>query len=353
MDNYISSSKCWTLENGVINNGRIVAADRIRMSITEQDFYIIKKMYEWEKLRFSNFRIYRKDYLPTDFITAILKLYQNKTELKGVEGKEIEYLRSKEMINSCYGMCVTDIVRDVYDYDTDWLEPVAPDLTEALKKYNNSSGRFLFYLWGVYVTAYARRNLFTGILSVGDDYIYADTDSMKIINADLHSAYINDYNKTITAQINSALDFHKLPHDMAAPMTIKGDKKPLGLWDFDGFYTRFKTLGAKRYMVESDGKINITVAGLNKKITVPYLMKKYGDNVFDAFSDLLYVPAEYTGKNTHTYIDSPRDGILIDYMGNVAEYHEKSCVHLEPADYTLSISREYADFLRGVKENEI
>lgn len=353
MDNYISSSKCWTLEKGVINNGRVVAADLIRMSITEQDFYIIKKMYEWEKLRFANFRIYRKDYLPTDFITAILKLYQNKTELKGVEGKEVEYLRSKEMINSCYGMCVTDIVRDVFEYDTDWLEPVAPDLTEALKKYNNSSGRFLFYLWGVYVTAYARRNLFTGILSVGDDYIYADTDSMKIINADLHSAYINDYNKTITAQINSALDFHKLPHDMAAPMTIKGDKKPLGVWDFDGFYTRFKTLGAKRYMVESDGKINITVAGLNKKITVPYLMKKYGGNVFDAFSDQLYVPAQYTGKNTHTYIDSPRDGILIDYKGTAAEYHEKSCVHLEPADYTLSISREYADFLRGVKENEI
>ena len=50
--------------------------------------------------------------------------------------------------------------------------------------------------------------------------------------------------------------------------------------DFEGYYERFKTLGAKRYMVQKDGKVNITVSGLNKKIAVPYLQQKFGDNIF-------------------------------------------------------------------------
>ena len=352
-DNYISSSKCWLSDKAILNNGRVVAADLLRMSLTEQDYFIIKKMYVWDRIRFSNFRIYRKDYLPKDFVISILNLYKDKTELKGVEGKDVEYLRSKEMLNSCYGMTVTDIVRPVYEYTDDWEDAIIPDLGNSLEKYNKAPGRFLFYLWGVYVTAYARRNLFTGILSIGDDYIYSDTDSIKMINAENHLSYIHDYNQKIAQQIQKALDYHNLPPDVAEPMTVKGVKKPLGVWDFDGFYSRFKTLGAKRYMTESNGAISITVAGLNKKITVPYLLEKYGDSIFDAFSDQLYIPPEYTGKNIHTYIDKPRDGILIDYRGVSAEYHEKSCIHLEQSDYTLSISREYADFLKGVKENEI
>lgn len=352
-DNYISSSKCWRCENGVINNGRVVAADLVRMSITEQDYYIIKKMYSWHAIRFANFRIYRKDYLPTDFISSILKLYEDKTQLKGVSGKEVEYLRAKEMLNSCYGMCVTDIVRPVYEYTDQWEEPETPDLETALNKYNNSGGRFLFYLWGVYVTAYARRNLFTGILNINEDYIYSDTDSIKITNAEKHQHYIEHYNNIITHKIAKAMKHHDIPIEKAEPLTIKGVKKPLGVWDFDGHYSRFKTLGAKRYMTESEGQINITVAGLNKKITVPYLIAKYGDKVFDNFTDNLYIPPEYTGKNTHTYIDAERKGVVYDYSGTPGEYKEQSCIHLEQADYTLSISREYADFLRGVKENEI
>lgn len=349
-DNYISQSKCWGLEGYVINNGRVVSADLLRTTITEQDFLIIRKMYKWDKMRVSNFRRYRKTYLPTDFVRSILELYKDKTTLKGVEGKEVEYLRAKEMINSCYGMTVTDIVRPIFDFTDHWEDPVTPDLTEEIEKYNRNPGRFLFYLWGVYVTAYARRNLFSGILECGSDYVYSDTDSIKILNAEDHQEFIAEYNQRITAQIEKALDFHKLPREMAAPETVKGIKKPLGVWDFDGFYTRFKTLGAKRYMTETDSGINVTVAGINKKHAMPFLYGKYGKRlIFHGFSDRLYVPAAYTGKSTHTYIDQQREGVMIDYLGQPGEYHEKSSIHLEQSDYTLSISREYSDYLTEVR----
>lgn len=361
-EDYISSSRCYTLKGAIIDNGRVTAADLLRTTITEQDFHIIRKMYHWEKMRVSNFRRYQKGYLPTDFVKAILKLYADKTTLRGVPGMEAEYQSAKEMLNSCYGMAVTDIVREIYGYeDENWLDPEEPDLVESIAKYNKSPGRFLFYAWGVYVTAYARRNLYSGIFEFGADYIYSDTDSVKVTNAGDHVDYIRGYNQRIIADLERALDYHGLPHDLIRPKTVNGVEKPLGVWDFDGHYSKFKTLGAKRYMVEysddprngSDaGKLSLTVAGVNKRTALPYMQDKYGAGIWEAFSDDLYIPPEYSGKQTHTYIDDPRDGVVIDYLGEPAEYHEKSCIHMEAADYSLSISREYRDFLIGLEDIE-
>lgn len=347
-DNYISISRCWDVEKPVVNNGRLVSAKRIRITLTEQDYNIIKVFYKSEHFGVSNFRRYKKSYLPTPLVKSILKLYSDKTTLKGVEGKEVEYLKSKEQLNSCYGMMVTDIIRDCYTYIMEWgLDN--PDFNTAIEKYNNSSNRFLFYPWGVWVTAYARRNLFTGIIEFGNDYIYSDTDSIKTVNREKHIEYINKYNEMIRNRLYRAMDFHGLSHDLIEPKTVKGEKKCLGVWDFEGYYERFKTLGAKRYMVQKDGKVNITVSGLNKKIAVPYLQQKFGERIFEEFKQGLYVPPEYTGKNTHTYIDNERSGILTDYLGNKCAYHELSAVHMEGSDYHLSLSKEYVDYLTEIK----
>ena len=58
-------------------------------------------------------------------------------------------------------MTVTDICRDEIDYESSRLDSgwnkARPNLATAIEKYNNSSQRFLYYPWGVWVTAYARR----------------------------------------------------------------------------------------------------------------------------------------------------------------------------------------------------
>lgn len=349
-ENYISVSRCWGVKTPVINNGRLVSAGHIFTTVTEQDYLIIKTFYEWDSLKVGNFRRYRKGYLPTDFVKAILKLYQDKTTLKGVDGKEIEYLKSKEMLNSCYGMAVTDIVRDEITYSGETWGTQTPDYEKAISQYNNNRSRFLYYPWGVWVTAYARRNLFTGIIAFGNDYIYSDTDSIKALNHDKHMDYINQYNSMIREKLYKAMDFHKIPRDAIEPKTIKGVKKCLGVWDYEGEYSRFKTLGAKRYMVEKDGEINLTVSGLNKKVCVPYMVNQWGENVFEYFTDELYIPPEYTGKNTHTYIDDERVGVVTDYTGKQYTFRELSGVHLMKSDYSLSIAREYADYILNVQE---
>ena len=62
----------------------------------------------------------------------------------------------------------------------------------------------------------------------------------------------------------------------------------------------------------------------------------------------MYVPEDYTGKMTHTYIDEPISGEITDYLGTTAEYNELSAVHLSKQDYCLSISRDYADYLSSI-----
>lgn len=357
----ISSSRCYYQRGVVEDNGRVVEADLIRMTITEQDYFIIKKFYKWKSKRIGTFRRYRRGYLPTDFIKSILKLYADKTTLKGVADREDDYQRSKEMINSCYGMCVTDICRDEITYKGINWGKTAVDVEKEIERNNTSLKRFLYFPWGVWVTAYARKNLFSGIYEFGTDYIYSDTDSIKAINIEDHREYIERYNQMIIGKLERACKYHGIDPAAIRPKTIKGVEKPLGVWDFEGRYSRFKTLGAKRYIVEKDAALNIngksynisiTVSGVNKRAAVPYLTEKYGDKVFEAFKDGLRIPAENTGKMTHTYIDEPFSVPLTDYLGNTIIVSEKSCVHLEPTEYELSIYPNYVNYLKGIKQYE-
>jgi hypothetical protein len=352
-ENPLSLSRCYGIENPITNNGRVVYADKLRTTVTEQDFFILRDFYEWDKMGIADFRIYHKGYLPTDFVKAILKLYEDKTTLKGVKGKEVEYLAGKAMLNACYGMAVTDIVRDENVYIDDWsLKPA--DILAQVKKYNHSKNRFLFYPWGIWVTAYARRNLFTGIKEFKTDYIYSDTDSIKVINYNKHKNYIDCYNKNIEKKLYMACKHHGIDFNKVKPKTIQGKEKLLGVWDFEGIYKRFKSIGAKRYLVENqDGSISMTVSGVNKKVALPYLLEKYGkDELFKKFNHGLSIPAEYTGKNTHTYIDTERQGLVKDYKGQYLEFDELSSVHLEGASFEMSLSRMYLDYLKGIRQHE-
>lgn len=354
-ESYLSESKCRNLTGAVINNGRVYCADSLEITITDVDFNIIEQVYTWEKISIKNVQGFAKGYLPKPIIESILNLYVDKTELKGVEGKEVEYLLSKGMLNSVYGMCVTDIVKDNSVYDSDWgVEPV--NIDEKIEEYNTSRNRFLYYAWGIWVTAYARRNLWSGIIAFGEDYVYSDTDSIKAVNYEDHTGYVDAYNKRVGQKLEAMCDYYKLDKSRLTPKTIKGVPKPLGVWEFEGNYDRFKTLGAKRYLVQEGDKFTLTVAGLSKSNGVEYMKEvtnNDSDKIFEMFNDNLYIPAERTGKMTHSYLDVEMDAIVTDYKGHTSRVVNKSGIHLEPCDFTLSISAQYNDFLSKLADGFI
>ena len=355
-ENYISESKCFNIKGATINNGRISSAESISVTITDIDYSIMSNCYEWESISISNAKFAHKAYLPKAICKSVLELYQGKTELKDVAGFEVEYLLKKGMLNSIYGMCVTDIVKEKATFDGEQWETETPLIADEIDEYNNSRNRFLYYAWGVWITAFSRRNLWTGILAIGADYIYSDTDSLKLLNYENHKPYIKWFDTEIISKMVEMCDFYKFDKKLLAPKTKKGVEKMLGVWDFEGTYSRFKTLGAKRYLYDDGEKMQLTVAGLSKQKGLEYMLEKSNNDkskVFELFNDNLYIPRDKTGKMTHTYIDEPQSLIVTDYLNNVETIHTLSSIHLENCEFTLSISNQYKEFLNQLSNGYI
>lgn len=372
----ISLSKCRNVKEVLKDNGRIITAAYLETTITEQDFFTYEEYYDWEDIKFFDCYAYKKDYLPTPLVKSILKFYKDKTELKGVAGSEVNYLLSKEQANSCFGMMVTDIVREELEFSDDEKSGCVSNYTaenfdetkyieEQIKRYNSNPYRFLFYPWGVWVTAYARSNLFSGISAIGSDYIYSDTDSLKILNNEVHQEYFEQYNYEVTEKLRAACEHHKIPFEDTRPKNKDGIEKPLGIWDFEGIFDEFKTLGAKRYMYRENKKWTLTCAGVNKITGRDYLLERTHEinkvrkrnhlkpqSPLHLFTLNLIFPKGKSGRTLVTYIDEETEGNITDYLGNTCDFHELSSIHMEEEDYSLNPVDGFIKFLFNVREEE-
>lgn len=389
-DNYISMSKCIIVNgygkdiNGkeikppIVSNGRLVGVNdksTVSMVVTDVDFKIIERTYKWDGIKIGTCFAYERGYLPTEFVKCLLKFYENKNTLKGIEGKELEYSIAKALVNGAYGMSGENPIKDVITFDVDNVENLwtsrkltNEELLKALQDYNDKSNRFIFFPWAIFITAYARRNLWAGILTIGDDYCYSDTDSLKIRNYEKYLPFFDKYRDRIKGKLERACEYHKID---ISKVCHKGQY--LGQFDFEGVYPRFKTLGAKRYMVYSPcGKVakthkpvlydenkdklyplSLTVSGVNKFDAIPYLLEKYdydASAIFKAFTDSMEIPSSYTGKLLHTYIDDETMGEVIDYLGKTYQFHEKTSVHLEPTTYKISSLAMLFEYARGLRQ---
>lgn len=347
----LSRSKCSLCNNGIYDNGRVVKSDYIITYMTDIDFKMFEKFYNYENIGIINMYISSYGYLPKQLIECILKFFTDKTTLKGVAGKEQEYLIGKGMLNGVYGMSVTNPVNDNITFDglTKEWGTEQKDIEQALyDNYVKNKKQILVYQWGVWVTAWARYELFQGVLKIDDDVVYCDTDSIKFLNFPKYEKWIEQYNKKCEKELEMTMEYYNLPKSALKPKTIKGVECMLGVWDYEGKYDRFKTLGAKRYAYEKDGKYNITVSGLNKKCAVPYLCeiahKKHID-FFDLFTNDMYIPPEHTGKNTIIYINDPYEIELTDYKGNKAIVSENTYIHMQEQDFNLSMTSEFLNFI--------
>lgn len=353
-DDYISCSRLYERGEQIMNNnGRVHKADYVKLIVTSVDLAQIVSCYNYSKINIIDGYFYYVDYLPKEIIESVLEFYEKKTTLKGVKGQEAEYLLKKGMLNSCYGMCVTDFGADDEQctYDKGW-ETVKTDKAECVAKYNDNPNRFLFYVWGIFVTAYARNNLFNGIKTIGRDYVYCDTDSIKFLNMDAHKAYIEDYNRNIIRKCTECLERWDLDPDMLAPKNQKGVKKPIGIWDYEGKYDHFKTNGCKRYLTEINGEFDLTCAGLPENRGIDELTRNGTnvDDVFARFNDDFRVDAENSDKLAHFYNDDPFEIEVVDYLGNSGKISCNSCCVLFSVAFSVNGNEEYKLFLKYISK---
>lgn len=344
--NYISSSKCYYLKNAVLDNGKIMKASELRIICTNIDYNIIKKCYKCKKEKFNDIQIAINQYLPREFILYILKLYGDKTSLKGLIEEYGNYMASKQYINALYGMLVSAIIHDEIKFDDgEWITNTATiqQINDGLddlrdKPYKN----FLAYMWGVWVTAYVRENLFSVITQIHQDVLYHDTDCVKYINN--HDDVFKKFNEKLIKEIEQSAKANNIPLELFKPKDSKGNEHMLGIFENDDGvpYQEFKTLGAKRYAYrDNNGALHMTVSGVNKEKGV----KSLKDDI-NNFTDDLKIKEEYSKKLTMTYLDD-----MPKITWNKGQYDEYTCslqhaVHAEPATYTLGITLDYL-FLIG------
>ena len=273
---YLSYSKCNKVDkNALCYNGRVMQAEFLETVITNVDFEIIESMYEYDEMYIDDFMFSRKKLLSASIRNTILKYFQDKTLLKGDKEQYYFYMKQKNKLNSIYGMFVSAIVRDSYYYDSDEnrLQKMTKSLGDEkaeMDKYNKSYNSFLNYQCGIWVTAYARRRLQKLIDLIGIDVVYCDTDSVK---------YINNHDEAVEKLNNEVYEIEK-SIDIPFWVEKNGEKVYMGLWDKEEPYDEFITMGAKKYAYSQNGKLGVTVSGLNKKNAPIELKEKGGLEAF-------------------------------------------------------------------------
>lgn len=332
---YLSLDKAVEISGQVVDNGRVLSADKAVYVFNDIDWKIVKSEYVGE-VEISQVYIAKYGYLPQAFRDLVINLFYKKTSLKNVEGQELNYIRSKELINSLYGMCAQNPVKpDVIYMDEPEqafkLEEIV-DIGEKLEKYNKKA--FLLYAWGCWVTAWARLKLKEMINIVGDNFVYCDTDSVKFLVRDDYKRIIRKIEK-----YNKGLKELSISNNGYAT-DKKGIVHYLGVYEYEETYKKFKTLGAKKYAyVHEDGTFGITIAGVPKKAGAREMEKIENFNVGFIFRDTGKLESVYNDYDYGTYYpdDSPEHRIEI-----------RSNIVLRESTYEIGLSAEYMYILASV-----
>ena len=300
--------------------------------MTDIDFRIIMSQYTWSAA--NPFDLYYSRYgkLPKPLRDTVIKYYRLKTELKQNPGdppdpdKEYFYFKAKNKLNSLYGMCAQDPVKDSIDFiDGQFIqrnEPVEDLLKKSYKK------AFLSYAWGVWVTCWCRWMLQQGIDTAGDMFVYCDTDSVKTIGP-LNMDAFNEMMKELSEKNGGYAD------------DPSGKRHFLGVFEDETGpegYSEFVTLGAKKYAYRENGKLHITIAGVNKK--------KGGEELGDIRNFREGFIFRKAGGTESIYNDNVHFNYFLD--GHYVLITDN--VVIRDSTYELGLTEEYRRILTGAAE---
>lgn len=338
---------CVDAINAELDNGRILSADYVEASITEIDLMIINDQYVYDaNVGIIECMVARKGMLPPEYRNVIMDYYRKKTELKGVEGKEYELMKSKNKLNSVYGMSAQDVIHEIIKLLSDGTY-YKSDYEDEVTNKNLFKANFP-YQWGVYTTCLCRLQLHLAMKAVGKDngisrIVYCDTDSIKCIG------------ELDVTKINAEIE--RLARKCGAVAKDRnGKEKVIGIWENDGIYKRFITQGAKRYAYEKeDGEIHVTVSGVTHKEHEYYdengnLVKKveYASEELRKLENFqVGFIWDQAGGTTVIYNDNDNFDYVDEETGNKIRITRNASIVETP--YEMKRSKDYVELLKNVE----
>lgn len=359
---YWSSSKTrGDIKGYITDNGRIYAAAEMEVIMSDLDYDTFRQAYNEDEYEIEVLELYKSEagYLPVEIIELILSYYNYKTTLKDVENAESRYNEAKQFINSIYGVSVTKLITDSIDFiidgETDGWKKTEMSAFDYYETISNEKPQdvFLTYQIGIWVTSWARHNLWDFILQFDEKIAYCDTDSIKGEFDDNDLLWIKSYNGQIAELENAVADELGFDPELFCPKTPAGKTKRLGIMDREDDCVEFATLGAKRYcykiwnMKKKQYEVKVTVAGLPKNAgkakihKVKHFLKKR----------LVWSTAE-SEKLIAYYNDDQPVCTWTDKFGKQYTSAEKYGICLLPTTFDLSIKPDYIKFIETVTNPE-
>lgn len=326
---YLSYSKCERVKGELLDNGRILYAEYLETVVTDIDFEIIIQHYQFFDIAIDTLYSARYGKLPAEYTGVIKDLYTSKTELKNVPGMEENYTKSKNMLNSVYGCSVQVLLQTsvVYNPYTRMFDEVLEDPEELLKlAYRNP---YQSYAWGVWTTAHARRELQAGLDLAGTHAVYCDTDSVKVTGT---AEELEDLKRKFE-ELNRGRYIKRSRENGAVAKDRKGNDRYMGVFEIDGTYQQFVTLGSKKYAYIDDKGLHCTTAGVSKKYGAEELQAAGGLPAYKEGFTFVKAGGTEAVYNDMDYGRLKRDGHYLQVTSNVC---------LLPSTYTLGITAEYA-----------
>lgn len=329
---YISEHKCLKKMNPLIFNGRVVEAEVVSMTVTEIDFGIICSEYTYEKFAISDFYIAKRGELPKELKDEIMTYFYNKTTLKKVD--PYLYAKSKNLLNSIFGMACTDPVREtmLYSETVGWVKETE-DIEEALDKYYSSYNSFLPYQWGIWVTAHARLQLEKSLRLTKSHTVYVDTDSNKCV--DVPDNILDGLNE----EIKKEAEEHK------AYVDFNGERYYLGVFEQEDTCKDFITMGAKKYAyTEEDDTFHITISGVSKKLGAQEMIEKAKEENTLPIEQFKRGFTFYNcGRTVHRYNEERPHYITV----NGCKILNSSNIAITDSTYKLNTTNDFESFIEN------
>lgn len=333
----------------ITDNGRILMITEapVLMALTDIDLKIISQQYDIEHIEVIESYCSRYQYLPDEFRQLILRLYHDKTALKGKTDEEsiTRYSLAKSRINCAYGMfcqaCdnipwkyderTKEFLKDESCYDYEKMTIIESEMEKVYTDFIAKS--LLPYQIGVWVSAWARLRLQEMIDICGENIVYVDTDSVKFIKSD--SISFDKYNNK---RIKADLKIGAYADD------IKGKIHYMGVAECEtDDPIQFKTLGAKKYLYKDKDGYHLTVAGVDKKKGCQEISEAGG---FEAFKNGFVF--EYGGGLDVKYNDNI--DYYVDYDGR--RIHITDNAYLYNSTYELGQTDDYLHLIKHLKDVE-
>ena len=291
-------SKTYNTSGLVLDNGRVLKAKEITLTLYSDEYNRYVDFYKWDKVEFNNVYAGTPEWLPQTIMRTTSYYYTKKCQIKSIMKKvdkvteaerynelEFEYNFAKQQLNSIYGCMATDYSKYIeageeeyawykeYEAEENRIngtndnltyEEFVDKMTEKFAREEREQLTPMNFSYGSQITMMVRCTIFDAIKNINyKSAVYSDTDSIKILltdeNKDIILKGFEKTNAKIVEEVKICAKENNIDMTQWCGVDEIGDPSKIqyiGVFDIDERYKCFKTLGAKRYAYITEKEYN-------------------------------------------------------------------------------------------------